>query len=245
MKFPATLPFSISVPKYCIAMRNYMISLYDYQRFLTGELDDELRDIVDHALSRIVNETFVTLLRDGGRSLQISQCVQYSVNAGFLVRACDYFEAWSQALGDSRFGRTVKLNDARKAFEESKTRFGDLLFEVVDHKVDQFLTFAQPNFLPNAPKSHPNEFVMDVCNYLETTFAVMTYMPREIREALHFTSCKHISTFFLDLLLGNSVKAFNSYGICDLALDLAQLEEFAKRCRIPNLVETFGELRQV
>ena len=39
----------------------------------------------------------------------------------------------------------------------------------------------------------PREYVTDLIAYLETTFACMVFMPDAVREAVHFTSCKHIA----------------------------------------------------
>lgn len=47
------------------------------------------------------------------------------------------------------------------------------------------------------------------------------------------------------LLLGNTVKKFNILALFNLNQDLHVLENFAQRCPISNLVETFSELRQM
>jgi len=43
----------------------------------------------------------------------------------------------------------------------------------------------------------------------------------------------------------DNVKSFNIMGIYNLSLDLDALEQFARDTPLPNLVETFSELRQV
>merc|ERR1740117_570476 len=68
------------------------------------------------------------------------------------------------------------------------------------------------------------------------------FLPDAVREAIHFTTCKHISMSILDVL--KSTKKFNLLAIYNLNHDLKELEDFTLRCSVENLDEVFTELRQ-
>lgn len=93
----------------------------------------------------------------------------------------------------------------------------------------------------------------------------MVFMPDPVREAVHFTSCKHIASSLMvrtrvlpdpvsspsccllcaqHLLLEGS-KKLNLLSMANLHQDLQHLESFANRTTIPNLAETFSEVRQM
>jgi len=88
-----------------------------------------------------------------------------------------------------------------------------------------------------------SDYIQDLIQYLETTFGGLQYLGDPIREAIHFTSCKRIGSSLLNQWL--ECKKFNIISIFNLNLDLQILEQFANHCSIPNLAETFSELRQL
>jgi hypothetical protein len=73
----------------------------------------------------------------------------------------------------------------------------------------------------------------------------MIFMPDPVREAVHFMSCKHISSSLVGVLLGPNVKKFNCVAMVNMDQDLRRLETFAEKARIANLRESFAEIRQL
>ena len=81
--------------------------------------------------------------------------------------------------------------------------------------------------------------------YLESLMIHLTHVPDAVREAVHFTSCKHISTYLIQLFQGPGVKKFNIVSLQNLYLDVQEVVAFAVRCSILNLPEVFSEIQQL
>ncbi len=97
--------------------------------------------------------------------------------------------------------------------------------------------------MPSNITTEPSDCVVDLITYLETTLACLVFVPDAVREAVHFTSCKHIASVYHNILV-NQVKKFNQMSVYNLEKDVRALEDFASRCPVANLAETFSELRQ-
>lgn len=98
----------------------------------------------------------------------------------------------------------------------------------------------------------------------------MQAMPEGFRQAIHFTSCKHIADIYVvqrarrvcfslfrlrvaidarrpcfQNTLVRVVKKFNIVALFNINHDVRTFEEFARSCGIPELDTKFAEIRQV
>eukprot|EP00455_Lapot_gusevi_P034507 TRINITY_DN3803_c0_g1_i3.p1 TRINITY_DN3803_c0_g1~~TRINITY_DN3803_c0_g1_i3.p1 ORF type:complete len:435 (-),score=124.97 TRINITY_DN3803_c0_g1_i3:132-1385(-) len=242
VNYPATLPFSLSCPLICRAMRNFIHDYYQYAYHLP-DMEMPIRKAVDTALLREVNRALNNVL-DNTNNIHISQPCQISINAAHLIHACDFFENYVTSFGDPRYLKVFKLS-GREALQATRTRCVDLIMELIDSKIDAFMGLAcNIDWLPDNKEEHASEHIQDLMTYLNTTFMCMQTMPEGFRQAIHFTSCKHIADHYMNLLLG-PVKKFNIIAIYNLHLDVMALEEFAQSCSIPDLETKFAEIRQL
>jgi len=237
VEFPATMPFSKIVPEVCQAMQWYVQQYHTYAKDLP-HMGDAIEKGVDAELMEVNNQIHRILSQEN--SLHISQVVQFSINASFLAVACSWIHK------ETAYNNTTPSSSTLAAtgmFQQTKMRCEDLLFELLTAKIDQFMGLASSiNWLPSQCATVPSEFIVDCVTYLECTLPSMTNMSDPIREAIHFTTCKHISSYLVDTLL--AAKKFNIISIYNLNIDLQELEQFATRCSIPDLGIVFSELRQ-
>lgn len=123
--------------------------------------------------------------------------------------------------------------------------------ELIDTKVDDLMSLAtNVNWLPDEQRSEPNDYVLDLIAYLHTTFACMQHMPDGFRQAIHFTSAKHIADAYMHALCATGAPStsappqFNIIALHALHMDVCELEQFACACDIADLDSKFAEVRQ-
>lgn len=204
---------------------------------------------VDALIAQEVYTAFVRQLNDTGREMHISEVVQYSVNCRHLAEAgCTFLEReiWKnsphQPLDD-----TVPEFESRKLLNDHRVRCEDLLFELVDGKLDEVMQLSVSfDWLPKTANNGPSDYIEDLVMYLEagvaSQFSPLAILPEAVKEAIHFTSCRTVANHIMHNLEG--VKKFNLIAICNLDKDIKALEDFTARCPIPNLTESFSQLRQ-
>jgi len=152
------------------------------------------------------------------------------------------------SLGSSNTPNTALRLSAREVFTTTRSRCEDLLFEVMDMKIDQFMTLTQSiDWCPEKIVTPviANGYITDLILFLETTLQTMNVMTDSIRDAAHFTCCKHIAANIMSILLADSMKKVNQLTFLFLSEDVRTLEQFAARCPISNLADSFAEVRQL
>jgi len=245
VEFPTIMPFSLCVPALCAMLRRFVVDYHQFA-FQVADMDTMALRCVNTALCREVNPAFTHAI-EHSPSLHISQAVQFSINAAYLAhRVCPWLEKFT--LGEVKSAPNVSRESSLSAaqlFSVTRVRCEDLMLELVDAKIDAFMSLASGvNWLPSTVQSEPSDYVQDLLLFLEETFAWMHFMPDAILEAVHFTSCKHICAAILGILM-DQVKKFNILALYNLHVDVSRLEEFAHSRPVPNLAETFSELRQL
>ena len=136
--------------------------------------------------------------------------------------------------------------EARQAFEKTGDRAQDMIFELLREKTDELVPTHDlgANWEPAVAVDTPRPEIEDLISYLRITFMCLTYLPSSIREAVHFASCSHIqATLRADIV--DRVGRINVYGLHQLRVDVAALEEFADECGVPQLRLCFTPLQQL
>ena len=203
------------------------------------------------------------------KNISISQAAQVSMDArayaklipriGKVLDHALTTMGWSTASSASSAATTSSLppggvsNDgsvivaeARRAFEKTGDRAQDMIFELLREKTDELVPTHDlgANWEPGVAVDTPRPEVEDLISYLRITFMCLTYLPSSIREAVHFASCSHIqATLRADVV--DRVGRINVYGLHQLRVDVAALEEFADECGVPQLRLCFTPLRQL
>ena len=134
---------------------------------------------------------------------------------------------------------------SRTLFAQTRIRCEDVLFELIDRKIDDFLSALQSSELtPAAIALEPSDYVTDLTSYLDSTFASLSHISPSVRDTLYFTSARHIASSLAAYLL-NTVKRVNALGLYNVNQELQILENWARRCPVSGLVECFSECRQL
>ena len=134
---------------------------------------------------------------------------------------------------------------SRTLFAQTRIRCEDVLFELIDRRIDDFLSaLHSPDLTPSDIALEPSDYVTDLTSYLDSTFAALTYIAGSVRDTLYFTSARHIASCLSSYLL-TTLKRFNTLGVYNFNQDLQILENWARRCPVSGLVECFSECRQL
>ena len=134
---------------------------------------------------------------------------------------------------------------SRTLFAQTRIRCEDVLFELIDRKIDDFLSaLHSPDLTPAAIALEPSDYITDLTSYLDSTFSAMSHISSSVRDTLYFTSARHIASSLASYAL-NTLKRFNTLGLYNFNQDLQILENWARRCPVSGLVETFSECRQL
>ncbi|XXQ38833.1 Exocyst complex component [Plasmodiophora brassicae] len=240
--FPVGVPFSGTVPLICRTVKHFVADYFAFTMhlpdmfvFIRRALDDILMNLVNARLNEII---------DNSPSLNVSQAVQIAVNADYLVTACLYWERLTLVFNDPKYYIKPFTLSARTSFGDLRTRAEDLIFEVIERKINEMLDLMNCNldWCPQNVQSGPNDSVQMLVSFLETTMSAQ-YMPAHVRTAVHFASCRSISRTLLQFAA--SAKQLNVLAMYNLEQDVKHLEAYANNTGIPNLHEAFAEVRQL
>ena len=271
-RFPVVMAFSSSLPPLCGAIAALIDDYYLFSLYIDDSHTPMLK-AVDAALTDTVNASMLALIES--KAIHISQATQLAINAASMLDVCGFLEHHLATYihASHASARPVEVHDigsptmspgssggslplpaltspqlhlaARVTFQQSRIRCEDVLFELIDAKIDDFLSALQSaDLLPTAIAYAPSEHITDLTAYLEATFQSLSHISAAVREAVYFTSCRHIAGTLTSYLL-NTVRRYNLIGLYNVNSDLHVLENFAVRCPVDNLVECFSECRQL
>ncbi len=84
---------------------------------------------------------------------------------------------------------------SRTLFAQTRIRCEDVLFELIDRKIDDFLSaLHSPDLTPAAIALEPSDYITDLTSYLDSTFASLSHIAPSVRDTLYFTSARHIAS---------------------------------------------------
>jgi hypothetical protein len=118
-----------------------------------------------------------------------AQAVQFSINASFLADPCGFLERYISSYCDPKnsaqlqFAAAQSLS-ARAMFLQTRMRCEDLMFELIDIKIEQFLSLTSTfNFLPTAVNQNPSDYIDVRCattRCLPSCFASAECLPHAL-----------------------------------------------------------------
>jgi len=272
--YPTKLPFSSMVPGICKALRSLIASHHRYTSFLPFPVppDAVLELALVRIMGQIVPQKLTGLIQ---RASNVAHVAQLALNAAALADSTQFLRSYllsfvdSEGDGASRAPASspsaskdgislagqpnsdsaalihAHVDAVRDKLVNLRAVCEDALYESIRSKIDDFLgMLTHLDWLPSAGAPGPSDPIVDLIGYLETTLMCLLHLPDAIREAVQFTMCKHIATVYM-LTLHVHVKKFNQIAIANMELDVNALEEFAARCNLPNLPDSFAEMRQL
>ena len=274
-RFPLSMSFSASIPVVCSAMAALIDDYHAYSLYVDDSHTPLLRTVDAALTDTVHSSIIATIESKAVHISQATQLAINSAALLDVCSFLEYHLATYLSTSHAAAARPVEVHDigspsitpgassgtlpalllppsvphlhlsSRTLFQQARIRCEDVLFELIDAKIDDFLAALQsPELLPTQIAYAPSDYVTDLTAYLDSTFTSLAHISAAVREAVYFTSCRHIASTLSSYLL-NTVKRYNLIGLYDVNSDLHVLENFALRCPVDTLVECFSEVRQL
>lgn len=250
--FPRHLPFSEGMIKVYKEVKHYIDSCLKFNENLNvsqTEIGDSVRKSTNLLLTRTLNVCITSLIRK--QEVSIPQLVQMSINTIHLEAACVHLEEYvSGTTGTSSEITNVSRVYGLSTFKDVRAEAEQQVYERLNMKIAEFLDLANYNWAPDNSRLHASSYLVDLLDYLQTTFLNFSTLPGNVAQTACMSSCKYLATKLREMLLDDEVKQMNASGLKAFNQDLRKCEEFANSNPVEGINEgilqmTFLELRQL
>ncbi|XP_004364698.2 exocyst complex component 6B [Capsaspora owczarzaki ATCC 30864] len=272
--FPASFPFSASVPKIYAEVKDFVKAILTFVNGLElshTDMDDALRDATNAVLTRTLADALSSLIRQS--SLNLRQLLQISVNATSLADTFAQIEHHISSIMHTTAPSAAKNANASAAtqaptnpftnaplaaqtagtggiqgvvvFKQARSRAEDLVFSMVKAKMDDFIELADYNWLLLAKPTAASGYLEDMLSYLETMFRSVECFPPDLAHLTYFCACNHLAHNLHTFILSDNVKRISAFALEQFELDVVRCESFAMSCPVPQLKDSFLPLRQL
>ncbi|XP_048406904.1 exocyst complex component 6-like isoform X3 [Stegostoma tigrinum] len=250
--FPKRFPVSQSVPEIYKEFKEFIYASLKFSESLhrsSTEIDDMLRKSTNLLLTRTLSGCLQSLIKK--QHIGLTELVQIIINTTHLEQACKYLEDFitnitnvsPETVHTTRLYGLSTFKDARHAAEGE-------IYTKLNHKIDEFIQLADYEWTMTEPNGRASGYLMDLINFLRSTFQVFTHLPGKVAQTACMSACKHLSTSLMQLLLDAEVKQLSMGAIQQFNLDVIQCELFASSEPVPGfqgdtLQLAFIDLRQL
>lgn len=250
--FPRQLPFSEGVVKVYKEVKKYIKSCLKFNENLNvsqTEIGDSVRKSTNLLLTRTLNACVTSVIRKPGMS--IPQLVQMSINSIHLEGACNHLEEYVTAVtGTSSERINVSRVYGLSSFKDMRAEAEQQVYDRLNMKIGEFIELANYNWVPEKARSRASSYLVDLLDYLQTTFLNFTTLPGNVAQTACMSSCKYLATKLREMLLDEEVKHMNAHGLEGFNQDLRKCEEFVNSNPVEGISDgilqmTFMELRQL
>jgi exocyst complex component 6 len=180
---------------------------------------------------------------------------------GTLMRGmCHVGMIRSDQLAETFQYAEATLKGADKACDNQVGSMYSLVYEICRNKIDAHLTYALEGFswVQKSARDMPNAYCEGLIGYMRSVFDSLGPMDDGSRAGLHFSCCGHVSERLVHILcerpLEESSKSdgglapipkIDAYGLKNLAKDVEEFKNFASTTGVPQLSDTFEELKSI
>lgn len=250
--FPRQLPFSEGMVKVYKEVKKYINSCLKFNENLNvsqTEIGDSVRKSTNLLLTRTLNGCITSLIRRPG--LSIPQLVQMSINTIHLEAACVHLEEYVTTVTGTT---SERINVSRvyglSSFKDMRAEAEQQVYERLNMKIEEFIELANYNWVPDQSRLHASSYLVDLLDYLHTTFLNFSTLPGNVAQTACMSSCKYLATKLREMLLDEEVKHMNAFGLQAFNQDLRKCEEFVNSNPVEGISDgtlqmTFLELRQL
>ncbi|XP_044153863.1 exocyst complex component 6 isoform X1 [Bufo gargarizans] len=252
VSFPKKLPMSQSVPQIYMQVKEFIYASLKFSESLhrsSTEIDDLLRKSTNSLLTRTLSSGLQNLIKKP--HIGLTELVQIIINTTHLEQACKYLEDFitnitnvsPETVHTTRLYGLSTFKDARHAAEEE-------IYTKLNQKIDEFVQLADYDWTMSEPDGRASGYLMDLINFLQSTFQVFTNLPGKVAQTACMSACKHLSTSLTQMLLDSELKQISMGAIQQFNLDVIQCELFASSDPVPGFQEdtlqlAFIDLRQL
>ncbi|XP_076005725.1 exocyst complex component 6 isoform X2 [Genypterus blacodes] len=250
--FPKKLPMSQSVPQIYIQVKEFIYASLKFSESLhrsSTEIDDMLRKSTNLLLTRTLSGCLQNLIKKP--HIGLTELVQIIINTTHLEQACRYLEEFitnitnvsPETVHTTRLYGLSTFKDARHAAEGE-------IYTKLNQKIDEFIQLADYEWGMSESDGRASGYLMDLINFLRSTFQVFTHLPGKVAQTACMSACKHLSTSLMQMLLDTELKQISMGAIQQFNLDVIQCELFASSEPVPGfqgdtLQLAFIDLRQL
>uniref|UniRef100_A0A672KSM3 Exocyst complex component n=1 Tax=Sinocyclocheilus grahami TaxID=75366 RepID=A0A672KSM3_SINGR len=212
-QFPKKLPMLQQRPPY------FLFNLY----FSSTEIDDMLRKSTNLLLTRTLSSCLQNLIKKP--HIGLTELVQIIINTTHLEHACKYLEDFitnitnvsPETVHTTRLYGLSTFKDARHAAEGE-------IYTKLNQKIDEFIQLADYEWGMAESDGRASGYLMDLINFLRSTFQVFTHLPGKVAQTACMSSCKHLATSLMQMLLDTELKQISMGAIQQFNLDVMQCE---------------------
>ncbi|KAM4637062.1 exocyst complex component 6 isoform 2-T2 [Discoglossus pictus] len=250
--FPKKLPMSHSVPQIYMNVKEFIYASLKFSESIhrsSTEIDDMLRKSTNLLLTRTLSSGLQNLIKKP--HIGLTELVQIIINTTHLEQACKYLEDFitnitnisPETVHTTRLYGLSTFKDARHAAEEE-------IYIKLNQKIDEFIQLADYDWTMSEPDGRASGYLMDLINFLRSTFQVFTNLPGKVAQTACMSACKHLSTSLTQMLLDSELKQISMGAVQQFNLDVIQCELFASSDPVPGFQEdtlqlAFIDLRQL
>ncbi|XP_028285996.1 exocyst complex component 6 isoform X5 [Parambassis ranga] len=250
--FPKKLPMSQSVPQIYTQVKEFIYASLKFSESLhrsSTEIDDMLRKSTNLLLTRTLSTCLQNLIKKP--HIGLTELVQIIINTTHLEQACRYLEEFitnitnvsPETVHTTRLYGLSTFKDARHAAEGE-------IYTKLNQKIDEFIQLADYEWGMAESDGRASGYLMDLINFLRSTFQVFTHLPGKVAQTACMSACKHLSTSLMQMLLDTELKQISMGAIQQFNLDVIQCELFASSDPVPGfqgdtLQLAFIDLRQL
>ncbi|XP_066549726.1 exocyst complex component 6 isoform X2 [Amia ocellicauda] len=251
-QFPKKLPMSQSVPQIYIQVKEFIYASLKFSESLhrsSTEIDDMLRKSTNLLLTRTLSSCLQNLIKKP--HIGLTELVQIIINTTHLEQACKYLEDFitnitnvsPETIHTTRLYGLSTFKDARHAAEGE-------IYTKLNQKIDEFIQLADYEWTMSESDGRASGYLMDLINFLRSTFQVFTHLPGKVAQTACMSACKHLSTSLMQMLLDSELKQISMGAVQQFNLDVIQCELFASSEPVPGfqgdtLQLAFIDLRQL
>uniref|UniRef100_A0A8C5N177 Exocyst complex component n=1 Tax=Gouania willdenowi TaxID=441366 RepID=A0A8C5N177_GOUWI len=250
--FPKKLPMSQSVPQIYTQVKEFIYASLKFSESLhrsSTEIDDMLRKSTNLLLTRTLNSCLQNLIKKP--HIGLTELVQIIINTTHLEQACKYLEEFitnitnvsPETVHTTRLYGLSTFKDARHSAEGE-------IYTKLNQKIDEFIQLADYEWGMSESDGRASGYLMDLINFLRSTFQVFTHLPGKVAQTACMSACKHLATSLMQMLLDTELKQISMGAIQQFNLDVIQCELFASSEPVPGfqgdtLQLAFIDLRQL
>ncbi|KAJ1141594.1 hypothetical protein NDU88_007922 [Pleurodeles waltl] len=250
--FPKKLPISHSVPQIYMQVKEFIYASLKFSESLhrsSTEIDDMLRKSTNLLLTRTLSSCLQNLIKKP--HIGLTELVQIIINTTHLEQACKYLEDFitnitnisPETVHTTRLYGISTFKDARHSAEGE-------IYTKLNQKIDEFIQLADYDWTMSEPDGRASGYLLDLINFLRSTFQVFTHLPGKVAQTACMSACKHLSTSMTQMLLDTDLKQISMGAIQQFNLDVIQCELFASSDPVPGfqgdtLQLAFIDLRQL
>uniref|UniRef100_A0A9J8DGB3 Exocyst complex component n=1 Tax=Cyprinus carpio carpio TaxID=630221 RepID=A0A9J8DGB3_CYPCA len=251
-QFPKKLPMSQSVPQIYSQVKEFIYASLKFSESLhrsSTEIDDMLRKSTNLLLTRTLSSCLQNLIKKP--HIGLTELVQIIINTTHLEYACKYLEDFitnitnvsPETVHTTRLYGLSTFKDARHAAEGE-------IYTKLNQKIDEFIQLADYEWGMAESDGRASGYLMDLINFLRSTFQVFTHLPGKVAQTACMSACKHLATSLMQMLLDTELKQISMGAIQQFNLDVIQCELFASSEPVPGfqgdtLQLAFIDLRQL